>query len=377
MRSNYPRFSEKSIIEDLKDDKFPISSNSDNAISKFISSASATPALLSLDLKLDKPLSGKLSFVKKDEGIQIHVSASHSVKKIVYSHDALHFPETPNFDQLINYLNGGAILMERKSKEGEIGEYFIQAIPESFDKGKIKHLKLHPKQTYLMVSNSYLNMKPNSDSFKVGGRAINQYEFAQLKNGYSVALQNPWFFVPKQDDPKKLEKIKIFGTFSYSIDLFKKSYKKIDKVKPHISTEELANSIQLFVAGIKNIIGTNDYERKIIAAMETAASSKPGDWNYLFNHMIYGANVSYLKSETDQSVYTYPYQYGYELNTEIKSQTVILYPAGKSIESPIAIELTDPVSIVETLLKSQQINESISEIVIEELTNNNNSALKI
>lgn len=378
MRYTYPIFDGKTLLEDLIRDRYPLSEESYKTLTAFLSSpASDKPEQFRLGLSFGKNSVGSLVLSKKDTSIHVNIAGHNSSKSISYVYDAKHFPRTPSYTQLSQYLNGAAILISRLGKDGVEGEYFIQPIPEKFDRSQIRHLQLHPKQTYLMVSNKYLKMAPESDNFKIGGRPINQKEFQAIKEGNSVEMINPWFFVPNANHPGQLEKIQIYGIFSFSIDLFKKSYKQIDKVPPPIVPGNLAQSVIDFTTTVKELIGSKQFEPKITEAMKKSAYSTAKDWYNLFAHTLYYANTRYVKDETKNNHYNYPYQYGYEMDVDMVNKTVTMFPSGTNIDNEAALKITDPISILNALLQSQQISETLCQQVTETITEGKTKGQKI
>lgn len=378
MRSHYPTSDAKKVLSDLIGDSFPLNEESHKKLTSFLSNpASDKPEQFRLGLTLSKTAVGSIIFTKDDKSFHVHIAGHNSSRAISYVHDAKHFPSTPNFHQLANYLNGAAILMPRLGKNGVEGQYFIQPIPEKFDRTQIRHLQLHPKQTYLMVSNNYLKMAPNSDNFKIGGKSINEKQYQLIKDGNAVEMINPWFFVPKKDKPGQLEKIQIYGIFSFAIDLFKKSYKQIEKVQPSIVPGQLSKSVIDFTTTLKELIGTKQFEQKVTDAMQQSATSSAKDWNNLFAHILYHANTRYIKDESKSNHFHYPYQYGYEFDVDLVNKTMIMFPSGTRVDNEAAIKLTDPVSIVTALQESQQISETLCQQVIEEISENQSKGQKI
>jgi len=378
MRSTYPLSKTDQIIEDLAADQFQFSNLTIDSLSKYLKSPIQGESLIKLNLLFSNKAQGILAFQKNNDVVSVILTAFNAESGINFKYDPKHFPYTPDFTQLVNYLNGKAILLNRTNKDGILGEYFIQAIPEHYDKQKIKHLKLHPQQTYLMVSNNYLKMQPGSENFKVGGRSISELEYADLKKGNTVTVHNPWFFVAKQNQPNKVEKINLYGQYAYDIDLFKKSYKRIEGIKPAIEPEFLARNISQFVEHIGKMIGEKDFENKLMLGMENAHTAKKGDWNYLFNHLLFAANTSYVKNGNNQKEYIYPFQQrGYEITTSLTEKSIHLHPQGLSHDSSVSIEITDPVKILDSLLKSQQVSETVYDLSIEQLSNNKNEGLKL
>jgi len=378
MRSTYPLSKTDQIIEDLAADQFQFSNLTIDSLSKYLKSPIQGESLIKLNLLFSNKAEGILAFQKNNDVVTVILTAFNAESGINFKYDPKHFPNTPDFTQLVNYLNGKAILLNRTNKEGVLGEYFIQAIPEHYDRQKIKHLKLHPQQTYLMVSNNYLKMQPGSENFKVGGRSISELEYADLKKGNTVTVHNPWFFVAKQNQTNKVEKINLYGQYAYDIDLFKKSYKRIEGIKPAIEPEFLARNISQFVEHIGKMIGEKDFENKLMLGMENAYTAKKGDWNYLFNHLLFAANTSYVKNANNPKEYIYPFQQrGYEITTSLTEKSIHLHPQGLSHDSLVAIEITDPVKILDSLLKSQQVSETVYDLSIEQLSNNKNEGLKL
>ena len=378
MRSIYPISKTDQIIEDLAADQYQFSNLTIDTLSKQLRGTKETDSLIKLSLLFSNKAEGVLALRKTKESINVILTAHNAETGITFTHDPKHFPHTPDFSQLVNYLSERAILLQRTNKEGVIGDYFIQAIPEHYDRQKIKHLKLHPQQTYLMISNNYLNVQPGSDKFRIGGRSISESEFADLKKGNTVTMHNPWFYVPKQNHPGKIEKINLYGQYVYQIDLLKKSYKKIEGIKPAIEPEFLARNITQFVEHIGKMIGEKEFENKLLLGMENAYAAKKGDWNYLLNHLLFSANSSYVKNGNNPKEFIYPYQQrGYSITTSLTDKTIHLHPQGLSHDSMVAIELTDPVKILDSLLKSQQISETVYDLSIEQLSNNKSQGIKI
>ncbi len=378
MRSTYPISKTDQIIEDLAADQYQFSNLTIDSLSRYLKSPINGESLIKLNLLFSNKSEGVLAFQKNNEEISIIMNAHNAETGISFKHDPKHFPNTPDFTQLTNYLIGKAVLLNRTNKEGVLGEYFIQAIPDQYDRKKIKHLKLHPQQTYLMVSNNYLKMQPGSENFKIGGRSISELQYADLKRGNSVIVHNPWFFVAKQNQNDKVEKINLYGQYAYDIDLFKRSYKRIEGIKPAIEPEFLARNITQFVDHISKMIGEKDFEDKLLLGMENAYTAKKGDWNYLFNHILFAANSSYVKNANHPKEYIYPFQQrGYEITTSLTEKSIHLHPQGLSHDSLVTIEITDPVKVLDSLLKSQQLSETVYDLSIEHLSNNKNEGLKL
>lgn len=378
MRSNYPIFDTKKLIADLIWDRFPLNEDTHKKLSTFLSSpASDKPEQFRLGLSINKNTVGSLVLTKDNASVHTHLAGHNSSKAISYVHDSKHFPSTPNYAQLSNYLNGAAILMSRLNKDGVEGEYFIQAIPDKFDRSQIRHLQLHPKQTYLMVSNKYLKMAPHTDHFKIGGKQITDKEYTSIKEGNTIEMINPWFFVPKKNQPGQLEKIQIYGIFSFAIDLFKKSYKLIEKIKPVVVPGNLTESIIDFTATLKELIGNKQFEQKITEAMQQSANANPKEWNSLFAHVLYHANTRYIKDDSKSNHFHYPYQYGYELDVDLVNKSITMFPSGTNTESEAAIKLTDPIAIANALQESQQISETLYQQVVEGITESQTKGQKI
>lgn len=378
MRSTYPIAQIDQLIEDLSADEFQFSNITIDTLSKFLHTATNENSLIKLELGFSNKAEGVLAFRRTIEGYSVILTAHYASTGISFIHDNKHFPRTPDYTQLVNYLAGNAILLKRLNKEGNMGEFFIQGIPEHFDRNKIKHLKLHPKQTYLMVSNNYLKMQTGSENFKIGGRAITELQYASLKKGNTMIVHNPWFYVSKQDEAGKVEKINLYGKYSFQIDLFKKAYKSIECIKPAIEPEFLPKNITHFVDHVSKMIGQKGFEEKLLLGMENAYTSKKEDWNHIFNHLLYSANTAYIKDVKDSKVFIYPFQQnGYGITTSLTEKTIHLHPQGLSHNSPVSIEITDPVKILDTLLKSQQISETVYDLSLEQLSNKQNQGLKM
>ncbi len=378
MRSTYPISQIDQLIEDLSADEFQFSNITIDSLSKFLHTAGNENSLMKLALSFSDKAEGVLAFRRIQEAYSVILTAHNAATGISFVHDNKHFPKTPDYTQLVNYLAGKAILISRLNKEGILGEFFIQGIPEHFDRNKIKHLKLHPKQTYLMVSNNYLKMEPGSENFKIGGRSITELQYASLKKGNTMIIHNPWFFVSKQGQAGKVEKINLYGKYSFAIDLLKKGYKNIDCIKPSIEPEFLPKNITHFVEHVSKMIGEKAFEEKLMLGMENAYASKKEDWNNLFNHLLYAANTAYIKDPKDTKAYIYPFQqHGYAITTSLTEKTIHLHPQGLPHNSPVSIEITDPIKVLDSLLKSQQISETVYDLSIEQLNNKQNQGLKI
>jgi hypothetical protein len=378
MRHSYPVFDAKTLLTDLIEDRYPLTEKQHKDLTTFLtSSASDKPEQFRLGLTLPNKTVGSVAISRAENLFKVQIAGHNPAKSISYVYDAKHFPRTPNYPQLANYLNGAAILVNRLGKDGVEGEYFIQPIPEKFDRSQIKHLQLHPKQTYLMVSNKYMKMAPQSDSFKIGGRTINQKEYQSIREGNTVEMINPWFFVPNKTQPGQLEKIQIYGIFSFAVDLFKKNYKLIEKVAPAIVPGNLTQSIVDFTSTVKELIGTKQFESKITEAMQNSAVSTAKDWYNLFSHILYYANTRYVKDENKNNHYTYPYQYGYELDVDLVNKSITMFPSGSSIESEAALKITDPVAVLNALQQSQQISETLCQQVTEVITESETKGQKI
>ena len=144
MRSTYPLSKTDQIIEDLAADQFQFSNLTIDSLSKYLKSPIQGESLIKLNLLFSNKAQGILAFQKNNDVVSVILTAFNAESGINFKYDPKHFPYTPDFTQLVNYLNGKAILLNRTNKDGILGEYFIQAIPEHYDKQKIKHLKLHP-----------------------------------------------------------------------------------------------------------------------------------------------------------------------------------------------------------------------------------------
>jgi len=369
MQHNYPIFDAKKLLTDLIEDRYPLTEKQHQDLTTFLtSSASEKPEQFRLGLTLGNKTVGSIAISRDNNLFKIHIAGHNAAKSISYVFDPKHFPNTPNYTQLANYLNGSAILVKRLGKDGIEGEYFIQPIPEKFDRSQIKHLQLHPKQSYLIVSNKYLKMAPQSENFKIGGRTINQKEYQAIRDGNTVEMINPWFFVPNKTKPGQLEKIQIYGIFSFGIDLFKKNYKLVEKVAPVIVPGNLTQSVTDFTTTVKELIGTKKFESKITEAMQNSAVSTTKDWYNLFSHILYYANTRYVKDENKNNHYNYPYQYGYELDVDLVNKSINMFPSGSGIENEAALKITDPIAVLQALQQSQQISETLCQQAVEEIS---------
>lgn len=211
-------------------------------------------------------------------------------------------------------------------------------------------------------------MAPQSENFKIGGRTINQKEYQAIRDGNTVEMINPWFFVPNKTKPGQLEKIQIYGIFSFRIDLFKKNYKLVEKVAPVIVPGNLTQSVTDFTTTVKELIGTKKFESKITEAMQNSAVSTTKDWYNLFSHILYYANTRYVKDENKNNHYTYPYQYGYELDVDLVNKSITMFPSGTGIENEAALKITDPIAVLHALQQSQQISETLCKQAVEEIS---------
>jgi hypothetical protein len=308
-----------------------------------------------------------LSFTKQVDSktIDIHVQGLNNISKIAYEHDPKHFKTHLSFEQLNNYLEGKAILVTRKLKFID-RNVFIQAIPKNYNRTSIKHLKLHPKQEYLIVSNDYLNIQANSIKCKIGGEVITDKEFNLIKNGFSIEKENPTF-IHKGFLNEEVYKIQKFGTYDFSINLFNKKYKHLAARKPVIENEEIIEKIGEFIAIVKDTfrLDNQDTQRENLIDL-----FKNGKNVFIAESLNYYMNSTYIKTENQNNTlkYLYPFENGFTISISKTTESIEIMPS-KVLDNAFNVNLIDSISLLYNLKKTKIIDSETYSLIKKTIEN--------
>lgn len=292
---------------------------------------------------------------KLDNTFSINIQGVNNKTQINFKHDTTRFKTHFNIDQLNNYLKGKAILVNRNLK-GISTNVFIQAIPKNFNRTSIKHLKLHPKQEYLIVSNEYLNVRANSDKCKVGGDQLSLKEYTEIRNGYSIRKQNPVFI--QKGFSNVAYKIQKYGDFEFFINLFQKKYKQLSAIRRVLDINDVTIGLNEFINHIKNLYENENTGNNIIKLFKEQRNEYP-----IADAICYYINTCYVKPEKAENItnYIYPFESGFNL---IKTKDeIIISPSNEDYSKLFEINILNKNEIIETLNRCKLIsNELFTEV---------------